>query len=292
MKPEATIETLSSAPFASSARSRLLAAMFAEGDTPPTLDEMARAAAPSPFHFHRIYRALLGETVAQTGARLRMSRAVHLLMEPSRPITAVAMSTGFATPQAFARAFRGFTGYSPSQARYADPQQFGAVLDPPLDAQGQPAPLAVRVVSLEPFEVRTLRHVGDHAGLFEVYDRLFGWAGEQDLLDRLRGLFGLPIDDPRDVPVFRFDAALAICGATPDAEGIGRSQLGGGRYLVARLQVSWEDGLEPLLDRLYLHALLRSGLAPGERPLHYEYLNHPEHMPEGDGQTDLYLAVR
>jgi AraC family transcriptional regulator len=291
MKPEASIEMMNQYAMRIERAVALLAARLAQGDTPPSLDEMARAAAFSPFHFHRIYRALTSETVAQSSARLRASRAMHLLMEPSRPITLVAMSTGFATPQAFARAFRGLTGHSPSEARSADPQQFGALLDPPLDAQGQPAPLAVRVVSLEPFEVRTLRHVGDRAGLFEVYDRLFGWAGEQGLLDRLRGLFGLPIDDPRDVPAFRFDAALAVDGATPDAADIGRAQLGGGRYLVARLQGSY-DGLEPLLDRLYLQALLESGLQPDERPLYYEYLTDPEHTPEADWQTDLYLPVR
>jgi len=56
----------------------LLAQRLAAGEPPPTLDEMAAAAHFSPFHFHRIYRALTQETLAQTVARLRQDRAaVH-----------------------------------------------------------------------------------------------------------------------------------------------------------------------------------------------------------------------
>jgi AraC family transcriptional regulator len=82
-------------------------------DDPPSLDELAGAAAVSPFHFHRIWRGLTGETVAGTVARLRIERASQALATAA-PITEVAMAAGFGTPQSFARAFRRETGVTPS----------------------------------------------------------------------------------------------------------------------------------------------------------------------------------
>lgn len=48
-------------------------------DDPPTLDELASAAAVSPFHLHRIWRALVGETVGETVRRLRLEASQELL---------------------------------------------------------------------------------------------------------------------------------------------------------------------------------------------------------------------
>ncbi|HMA51573.1 MAG TPA: AraC family transcriptional regulator, partial [Magnetospirillaceae bacterium] len=38
-------------------------------DDPPPLEDLAAAAAISPYHFHRIWRALTGETVRETVLR-------------------------------------------------------------------------------------------------------------------------------------------------------------------------------------------------------------------------------
>lgn len=48
-------------------------------DDPPSLAELASAAAVSPFHFHRVWRAMTGETVGQSIARLRMDAAKEAL---------------------------------------------------------------------------------------------------------------------------------------------------------------------------------------------------------------------
>ncbi|WP_293450939.1 AraC family transcriptional regulator [Planktotalea sp.] len=42
-------------------------------DAPLDLDTLADVAAMSRFHWHRVYRAVMGETVAQTVKRLRLA---------------------------------------------------------------------------------------------------------------------------------------------------------------------------------------------------------------------------
>jgi transcriptional regulator GlxA family with amidase domain len=68
-------------------------------DDPPSLAELASAAAVSPFHFHRIWRALTRETVGQTVLRLRMEASQELLAVKDASLTETATAVGFGTPQ-------------------------------------------------------------------------------------------------------------------------------------------------------------------------------------------------
>ena len=48
-------------------------------DAPLDLDTLAEVAAMSRFHWHRVYRAMMGETAAQTVKRLRLARAASFV---------------------------------------------------------------------------------------------------------------------------------------------------------------------------------------------------------------------
>ncbi|VTM23194.1 Multiple antibiotic resistance protein marA [Raoultella terrigena] len=73
----------------------------------PTLEEIASAVALSSFHFHRIFKAEVGETIAGFTRRLRMEKAAMWLIEsPRRDITGLALRVGFSSSQNFAKAFR------------------------------------------------------------------------------------------------------------------------------------------------------------------------------------------
>ena len=83
-----------------------------------TLEELARVAAFSPFHFHRLFGAITGETLFQFIQRVRVERAATLLLtNPRRAITEIALDCGFSGSAVFSRAFRGAFGVSPSEWR-------------------------------------------------------------------------------------------------------------------------------------------------------------------------------
>ncbi|MFM5751224.1 GyrI-like domain-containing protein [Aeromonas veronii] len=91
-------------------------------DDNPGLDEVAAAAAISTFHFHRIFKTMVGETIAGFTRRLRMERAARrLLASPQSDITTLALAAGFSSSQNFAKAFRLHFAMSPSEYR----QQLG-----------------------------------------------------------------------------------------------------------------------------------------------------------------------
>jgi AraC family transcriptional regulator len=50
------------------------------------LNRLADVACLSPYHWHRIYRAMLGETVAETVRRVRIYRAAGFLVQTEKPL--------------------------------------------------------------------------------------------------------------------------------------------------------------------------------------------------------------
>jgi AraC family transcriptional regulator len=71
----------------------------------------------SPFHFHRIYHAMQGETAADTVRRLRLHRAAVELITGEWPVARIARRAGYGTQQAFTRAFKGAYGVPPAHYR-------------------------------------------------------------------------------------------------------------------------------------------------------------------------------
>ena len=86
-------------------------------DRPVKLEQLARVACLSPFHFHRIFRAVSGETLNNFTNRLRVEKAARLLRHSGRSLTDIAFDCGFSSPATFSRAFRSGYDTSPRQFR-------------------------------------------------------------------------------------------------------------------------------------------------------------------------------
>lgn len=82
---------------------------------PLPLEDVARVACFSPFHFHRIFRALIGETLHAFVKRVRLERALYLMTHhPGASLTDVALRCGFSSSSDFSRSFRAKYGVPPS----------------------------------------------------------------------------------------------------------------------------------------------------------------------------------
>lgn len=89
-----------------------------------SLKEIAAHANFSAFHFHRIFGALVGETLNSFIQRIRLERAAqHLAGNPRKSVTAVALDCGFSSSAVFARAFKETFGMSATQFRATNIEQ-------------------------------------------------------------------------------------------------------------------------------------------------------------------------
>ena len=263
------------------------------GDDVPDLDGLARAAHFSPYHFHRIYRALTGESLGRSIGRLRLAHALHLLGDPARSITDAAIAGGYGSSQGFARVVRDALDTTPTALREVPALLAEAVagLRRPPAALPNPSPLRVEVLSLAPFEVVAMQSVGRWDDLDQVYTVLVEWAAEADAIERMDGLYGIAWDDLRDVPLaaFRFTAAIGLADAQPPAP-MASETWGGGRYACLR-HVGGFDGLDAGVERLLADWWPHSGENLRDAPMLFRYLDDPEQVPEALLRTDILLPL-
>src|SRR5579872_4007731 len=96
---------------------RVLDHIYDHLDEPLDIDRLAQIACMSPYHWHRIFQAMYGETVATTVRRLRLHRAAGYLANGSMPIAEIAERSGYSSLQSFTRTFRAVFGIPPAQYR-------------------------------------------------------------------------------------------------------------------------------------------------------------------------------
>lgn len=252
-------------------------------DDPPSLAELASAAAVSPFHFHRIWRALTRETVGQTILRLRMEASQELLRVKDASVTETATAIGFGTPQSFARAFRRHTGLTPSEHRNSQSSV----------AKKDAADMKVAVDRRGEIMVVVLRREGKaYTDLNATFGEVWSWAEATDTLQHLQGIYGIPLDDPASVPVdkLRYDAGLAL-GVTSAPEPFRVLRLPAGEFACLRHFGSY-DGLEAATQYVVSEWLLSSGREPADFPVFHNFINDPDQTPVDELITDILLPLK
>lgn len=92
----------------------LIETRFAE---PIELDDLARAACYSRFHFLRLFEQGYGQTPGRFLQQRRLREARRLLAETDRPVSEVSLAVGFRSLGTFGRTFRDRVGASPVEYR-------------------------------------------------------------------------------------------------------------------------------------------------------------------------------
>lgn len=177
-------------------------------DADLSLAELAELASFSPFHFHRVFRALTGEGVAEHVRRLRIERAASRLRNTSRSILEIALEAGYEAHESFTRAFEAAFQVSPSHYRAER-----SILAGPVPAPNLTEP-AARPERIGPLRVIRLRHVGPYAEVGKTFERLAAWVGARGLFGPWTHGLGISYDDPEVTPPerLRYDAAFTVPG--------------------------------------------------------------------------------
>lgn len=81
------------------------------------LEELAKHVFLSPYHLSRLFKQLTGHSLADYIQNERLNRAESLLFSTDKPITEIAMESGFGDAAYFATCFKRKTGIAPTQYR-------------------------------------------------------------------------------------------------------------------------------------------------------------------------------
>lgn len=262
------------------------------------LERLSSVAAFSPFHFHRIFRSLTGETLKEHVRRLRLERAARTLRRMDEPITDIAFRAGFETHESFTRAFGNMFGVPPSAYRAAHrpaPESAsGTHLD---DVSGYHPPdypdvPPVEVQELPPMKVVFLRHVGPYGEVGATWGRLMMWAGMRGLIGPGMKMIGIVHDDPDVSPAdkIRYDAAVTISRPVQPEGDFGVMEIAGGRYAVVTHKGPYSE-LGQTYQRIFGGWLPRSGYPLRDVPAFEQYLNSPQNTRPEDLLTLIHIPI-
>lgn len=248
------------------------------------LERLATLAHLSPYHFHRTYRGLLGETVYDTVRRLRLRRAALDLLDARISIERAATRAGYTSQAAFTRAFRAEYG--------APPARYRGVRSAHENNPKEMTMYEVEIVDVAPLRVAALQHRGDYQLMSRAFEQLAAIAATQGFFTDQTRTMGIYHDDPKSVP--EADLRATACMTVPDdwmaAGEIEEARIEGGRY--ARIvHTGPYTELEKPYDWLYRTWLPKSGEEPRDLPCVEEYLNDPRQVPAKDLQTAVMMPL-
>jgi len=257
-----------------------------------TMDELARVACYSPFHFHRIFQAIVGETIHQYVKRLRMQRAAGKLRYTERPVTEIALDTNYDTPSAFTKAFKQFMGASPKRYRAL----YVAVNTMTQKIKELPMIKPDKIEkNLPDLSLLFVRRYGNYTqSPWEAWQAMIGFINENHLDRSKMRYFGLSHDDPQvtSEDKLRYDAAILVPQGAKEKGEIGRQVLKGGKYAIFTHHGSYY-GLEEAFNRIFLKWLPDSRERFDEaRAVFCEYFNMEYVKTEPEKLvTKLYIPL-
>ncbi len=262
---------------------RAVAAILADPLAAHCLDDLAALAHFSPFHFHRIYRGITGETVAATVRRVRLAHAAQRLGAGKSSVTQVGMDVGYESPQAFSRAFQQFIGLAPRDFQ----KKVGMIT---MNQSNDNGPhFNVEIVERDGFRVQGLRHRGPASTIPHTYQQLVAYVGQQQT-----GLwYGVMLGDVDDSvnEGCLYYATVSDAGESLLHADMEWLDIPGGRHALYTLKGPYTQ-INAVLTALYSSWLPQSGYLPDDRPTLERYLNSPVDAAPQDLLTELLIPIR
>ncbi len=278
-------------------------------DADLSLEDVARVAYFSKFHFHRIFKAVVGETVSDFTRRLRLELAANrLIANNSQDITQIAMECGFSSSQNFAKAFKLHFGMSPSAYRKSKPgNKLSKIEDASsLQATYNPEQLLAttpttnrrvavnaEVKEMPDYHVAFVRKLGRYGKetCESAFTELTQWAQPKGFMGS-GPMLGVYWDNPEVTPPekCRVDACVCVPEGTKAEGPVSTQVIGGGPYAVCHFEVQVDDFSQAWEDAFGW--LISSGYECDDRPCYELYHNCGDEHPEGKWIFDICIPLK
>lgn len=270
------------------------------------LKDVAEVAGFSPYHFHRIFAFLVGETPGDYIQRLRVEKAALRLRKYGElPVTEIAYGCGFGSVSLFSRTFRRYFGITPTQFRETEKTVYfidgkivgrnGQVLRKNLTQVPDPEPdlcgiefkqryfmnVNVEVKEMPRMQAIYCRHIGPFHLIGRAYAKLFQWAAPRGLyVPNVSKSATITHDDPSvtDLDKIRQSACIIVEGDIKTEGEIGKTVIPAGKYAVGHFELGMDEFQQAW--NTMCHWFTESGYQQGEgctyELYHNDYTTHPQ----------------
>ena len=281
------------------------------------LSVMADIASFSPYHFHRIFTFITGETPNNFVSRIRLERAAVLLQDSTKDtISEIAFRCGFINVSSFSRAFKSFFGVSAKEFRRLDKAiyikngiRYSKNCKPISKIGKNIQQVNEQICSVElneliimdtKIEIKQMpelnliycRHMGAFNKIGQAYEKLFKWAVPRGLVTSSTKTVTVYHDDPAvtGVEKVRQDASIIVEKDVKVEGEIGKSTVSAGKYAIGHFEIK-ETEFE-LAWNTMCSWLTESGYQPGEGSTYELYHNDYNEPPEHKFIVDICIPVK
>lgn len=254
-----------------------------------SLDALAEVAAMSRFHWHRVFRGLTGETVAQAVRRIRMHIAAAELVGSATPIAEVAAKVGYPNLSSFTRAFTQTYGRSPAVFRTKGTL---AALSP-TEPTGVKQMFPITIQNRPALRLAALSHTGDYQLCGAAFERVGAIFATRNLFAHTRGMVGIYYDNPAETPVdeLRSHACMIVDESFTMPDDLEEIHIPAMRCAVLEHKGPYAT-LAKAYDELYGAWLPASNEEPADHASFEVYLNDPTDTAPADLRTDICLPLK
>lgn len=253
------------------------------------LNHLAEVACMSPFHWHRIYHAVYGETIAATVRRLRLARAAADLTNTVKPVKEIAEHAGFKNLQAFSRLFKQTYGLPPASYRERGNH---TIFERSINEE-DPSMYDMEIKDFDRRRVASIPHKGPYINIGQTFDKMFGALGGRPLDWSKTFMIGIYYDDPSSVPEneLRSAAGVIVNDDFDMGDDLEETHIEQGRCAVLHYKGPYTD-MQKAYNWLFGTWLVSSGEEAGNEPCFEVYLNNPREVSPQDLLTDIYLPLK
>jgi AraC family transcriptional regulator len=282
---------------------RVIDHLRANLDRPMKLEELAKVACFSEFHFHRIFRAVSGETLNSFTNRLRLEKAARLLRYSDRNLTDIALDCGFSSSATFSRAFRSGYGTSPSQFRKSGEIKNSKICKElfsaqeyllPMSAEEKRVAFPVRLIDVPERQIAYIRvaNAFEMERVLAALKTMIEWAKSQDIFSQ-GTLFGMSADDPHVTPkhLYRYEVCLASSSSFECIKGMSKLKMPAMRYAATRVFGDLRR-VSTATDYLIRGWLINSDYEPEHAPGLEIFLDKERALDWSHFELDLCVPVR
>jgi len=253
-----------------------------------SLDALADVAAMSRFHWHRVFRAMTGETCAQAVRRSRLNLAATWLETSDKSVTEIAIGVGYPNIHSFTRAFSERFGVPPATFRTKGSDE----LSFDHNYRGDFIMFKVELQEVPARRVGAILHRGAYTAVGRCFDELLAMASAKQLWPRSSGVAGIYYDNPDAVSEaeLRSHAGLVFTDDLALPDELEEVRLVSGECAVLHYKGPY-PAIKAAYDYLYGDWLPKSGKEPADAPPYELYLNSPADTAEEELLTDIYLPL-